>query len=324
MNISYGTVPGETITDNGYGFAGYNIINTLKSLGHTVEYSRYDFDLQFNFSQPTWYKYHKDQYKIGYTPWESSELPPGWRDRMNENDEIWAPTEKVIEWYAEAGVNVPLKVYEHGINPIFTPKKRATNKKIKFLHIGEPAPRKGGQMALDAFRAAFGNQDDVELTIKSWKGSLVRAYGIDGGLMGPPTSFNNVKLLDGSVPTDQIVSMYHNHHCLVYPSWGEGFGLIPLEAIATGMPTICTSAWAPYKEFILGIDSSVAQSPWPRLHSGNMFEPDFDHLVERYRQVYENFDSLANKFYARSWSVHERFNWEHLTKNAFKELAEKF
>jgi glycosyltransferase involved in cell wall biosynthesis len=49
---------------------------------------------------------------------------------------------------------------------------------------------------------------------------------------------------------EELVNLYHRHHVLIYPTWGEGFGFIPAQALASGMPVITTYPWAEYKEFI--------------------------------------------------------------------------
>ena len=39
---------------------------------------------------------------------------------------------------------------------------------------------------------------------------------------------------------DELVDLYSSFNCFVFPSWIEGFGLPPLEAMACGIPVICT------------------------------------------------------------------------------------
>lgn len=325
MKISFSTIPGNLRTDTGYGFAAYNMIRSLQALGHEVPFMDKSAAVQIHFSQPTWYNFQPHQYKIGYTPWESSALPEGWLEEFNKLDELWTTSEQCKVWYEEAGVEVPVHVYLHGVNGAFTPRKRTPRRKIRFLHIGEPAPRKAGQLVVDSFVKEFAGHDDVHLTVKCFsKMNTTRFYGPDGMIMGPPDSHPHITLDMRSLSTEELVQLYHSHDVLVYPSWGEGFGLIPLEALATGMPTICTEAWAPYKEFILPLESRLADSPWPLIHTGKMFEPSEPHLRSLMREVYSNYDKYSDQFYSQVPEVNAKFDWLKLTENAFKHVAKKF
>lgn len=330
MKVSFYTVEGDIREDNGFGYAGNNIRNSLQNLGHEVSFHDDTADFQLNFCHPIFYPRNASQYQIGYSPWESSALPEGWLEGFNSCNEVWTTSQKCKEWFENAGVKQPIHVYEHGVDPIWTPKHRRPKNKIRFLHVGEPAPRKGGQLAIDAFVAAFGNRDDVSLTIKANGHNTTRAY-MPGqvrrsrvrNILGQPQEvYPNVNLITESLPIDQLVGLYHSHDVLVYPSWGEGFGLIPLQALATGMPTICTGEWAPYKRFLgnLALDSNEEESPWPDIHPGKMNTPDFHHLVELYRYSAENFDALAKINYDNATDVHSEYNWDKLTKNAFEHL----
>lgn len=323
MRISYSTIPGNLNTSIGYGWAGYNIVRSLQKLGHEVPFQDPSCAVQIHFSQPEFYEFNENQYKIGYTPWESTDLPESWLPRMNECDEIWATSPLIAEWYADAGVKPPISVYQHGIDASWTPQKRRRGNKIRFLHVGEPAPRKGAQMAADAFLAAFGNRDDVHLTIKAHDYSTVRA----NNPFGPIDIHPNISLIKRELTAAEMVSLYLNHDVFVYPSFGEGFGFLPHQAMGTGMVTMCVDAWAPYKDFILPecrIASTLGESPWPTMHPGKVFWPDKDNLIDMYRTVFDNFDDLNTRSFALSHDLHEKYNWETLTSSAFKKVVEKF
>jgi glycosyltransferase involved in cell wall biosynthesis len=333
LKVSFYTVKGDIKPDNGFGYAGQNIRQSLTSLGHQVSLFDESADVQLNFCHPTYYEHSNSQYQIGYSPWESSALPQGWLEGFNSVNEVWTTSQKCKEWFGNAGVTKPIYVYEHGVEPIWSPKRRKPQKKIRFLHIGEPAPRKGGQLALEAFRSAFESQDDVHLTIKVQGHNTTRAYlsnirrGGPRNILGLPHQvYQNVSLVDDNLSAEELVGLYHSHDVLVYPSWGEGFGLIPLQGLATGMPTICTGAWAPYERFLgnLSLDSQEYPSPWPDFHPGNMYKPDEHHLVELYRYSYENFDALSKIHFDNAEDVHSQYNWNTLTKNAFDYLEKKF
>lgn len=288
-----------------------------------MPYQKTDSPVGLNFAQPIWYRFYKGQYNIGYTPWESTSLPPDWVDAMNQCDEIWTTSEWCKSVFEDAGVTRPMNIYQHGIEHIWTPKQRIVQNKFKVLHVGEPAPRKGGQMALDAFRAAFGDSEDVELTIKGHTDNTTRSYK-DGQLWGSPDKYPNVRLTTGTFDIANLISLYHQHHAMIYPSYGEGFGFIPLQAVATGMPTITTSAFCPYTKYVMGLDSKLVDSPWPLVHPGQVYEPSFDHLVEQLRELRYNYETYAEQAYRNSFRVHVDYDWMNLTKDAFQNVVEKF
>lgn len=323
MKISWYTNPGDLQLNNGYGVSGYNIVTSLQAIGHTIPYNDPDCQAQINFCWPTWFEdvLRPHQYNIGYTPWESTHLPPRWKEIFNQCDEVWTTSDWVKQVYENAGVEKPIYVYEHGINEEWKPFKRKPNNVLRFLHHGEPAPRKGGQMAYEAFKAAFGDSQDVQLTIKANKVSTIRSgKGITFGEPG-----GNVRVIKSLYSLEDLVGLYWNHHAMIYPSYGEGFGLIPLQALATGMPVVSPKVWAPYREFInYGLDTTPIDSPWPEIHPGQVYEPSFDDLVDAYRHVYKNYDSYSKEAFANSFKVHDRYNWQSLTKKAVQPLVERF
>jgi glycosyltransferase involved in cell wall biosynthesis len=322
VDISFATLPDNLRLDHGYGVAGFNMVRSLQALGHRVPFRDKNCKIEIFFSQPDHWEWSNQLgYHIGYTPWESTGLPDGWLDKMNNVDEVWTTSELIKRWYTSLGLS-NVKVYPHGIDPEWTPHKRIVhNDKIKFLHVGEPAPRKGGQMTVNAFRAAFGGRKDVHLTIKANGHNATRVYQ-GQHIIGAVDDFPNMSLVTKSLPQDQLIEFVKRHHVMVYPSWGEGFGLIPFQAIATGMPTICTEKWAHYKDYLgpLGIDSKLADSPWPGMHPGKMLEPDFDDLVDKFRYAADNFSDLSDEFYAKAPKLHAEYDWLKLTEEAFAHL----
>jgi glycosyltransferase involved in cell wall biosynthesis len=249
-------------------------------------------------------------------------------EKFNEADEVWTPSPLIAKWYADAGVDRTIHVYEHGVDHSWkNTRRRREGEILKFLHHGEPAPRKGGQMAFDAFREAFGDQKDVHLTIKSFGESTVRHKDKRGNILGPANSVSNVTVMERSLQEEELKSLYQQHHVMVYPGYGEGFGLIPLQAMATGMPTICTGAWAPYERLLLPelrLGARLIDSPWEYMHPGKVYEPSFDDLVESYRFAYENYNLVAGRAYANGFKVHKEYDWDALTEKAFSHVVEKF
>jgi glycosyltransferase involved in cell wall biosynthesis len=293
-----------------------------------VPFNDPDCPVQIYFSQPEWYDFHPNQYKIGYTPWESTGLPENWVEDMQQCDEVWTASPLIAKWFKEAGVSRDVHVYEHGVDKVWTPKRRRPSGPIRFLHMGEPAPRKGGELALQAFRAAFGDSTDVQLTIKAHAYNTLRVKDRMGSIIGLPHEvYNNVKLVVSELTTEALVGFVQQHDVLVYPSYGEGFGLIPIQAMATGMPTICTEAWAPYANYLipeLRLSSMLGDSPWPVMHPGKVFFPNFDHLVDIYKYTFDNFTELSAKAYRMAYYVGQDYDWDTKTREAFKHIVEMF
>lgn len=318
MKISYYTVDGNLDVTNGYGNAGFQLIRALQRSGHEVPFDDEEASIQISFCQPTHYKFHEGQYKIGYTPWESTELPDGWLERMNACDEVWATSEWVRNIYWQAGVSVPIKVVHHGLDPKWTALQRPLNGGVtNFFHHGEPALRKGGQMTLDAFRRAFGDREDVHLTFKANSQHYLRAWH-DGKFSVP--EYNNVTIITTLMHENELVDLYHKMDCMVYPSYGEGFGLIPLQALGTAMPVIGTADWAPYKHLMpFHLHYTMNRSVWP-VHPGYVMYPDFEDLVYWMKVFRTERDVYAKLAFETAPRVHQDFAWEKIANDVSSHL----
>jgi len=314
----------------GFGYAAQHMVNSLHELGHKVTWSNPKAQVQINFTQPHLYKFHKNQYQIGYTPWESTGMRRDWVEKLNTCDEVWATSHWNADVYKTNGVEKDINVYPHGIEKVWTPYKRTVGNTFKFLHVGEPAPRKGGQLTVDTFIKLFGNNPKYHLTIKAHNSHTLRTYDKFGRLVFPTDIYSNITIITEEYNIDQLVNLFHRHHCLIYPTWGEGFGFIPLQALATGMPTITTYPWAEYEEFIgpLKLKSQLTNETLPKAvgdpHIGQMFKPNQNHLQEQMLDVVENFKPYSGYYYAQSTKILDKFDWIKLTKNAIKNLEEKF
>jgi hypothetical protein len=220
-----------------------------------------------------------------------------------------------------------VKVYAHGIDSVWTPLRRQDDGVIKFLHVGEPAPRKAGQMAVNAFIELFGNNPNYHLTIKAYNNNTTRIFNnfSDKEIIGlPDAMYNNITVLPDEIEEEDLIKLYHDHDVLLYPSYGEGFGFIPLQALATGMPTICTEAWAHYDKFLgpLALRSTVIDSPFSNL-PGKVYEPNYKHLLELMKDVALNFNAYSGFYFAQAPKIHKEYNWVQLTKNAFDPVIKK-
>lgn len=106
------------------------------------------------------------------------------------------------------------------------------------LYIGGFSPRKNLSGLINAFVQVATNDPDVTLCLPGKRDkeqdvtiSLIEAFGLS----------KRVNLL-GFVPNRDLPYLYSGAELFVYPSFYEGFGLPPLEAMACGIPVLSSNA----------------------------------------------------------------------------------
>ena len=257
---------GDSAVHTGHGHVTLKLLSSLAKTNHSVVVDR-PAKIEMTLAHPKYYKcYNEESYKIGYTAWESTEIPADWHEGLSKIDELWVPNnfcKNVMSKYFDKDIYV----FGHGVDSTFVSKERTYDGVVKFLHVGHPAYRKGMDLALDAFLELYANNPKYHLTIKSYGKAPV-----------PEVDANNVTFINETVKYDELVKIFHDHHILLYPSWGEGFGLIPLQALATGMPVIMTKGWSDYDRLCREtlISSKLSYSPWQIVHPGKMFKPNYE------------------------------------------------
>jgi glycosyltransferase involved in cell wall biosynthesis len=114
-----------------------------------------------------------------------------------------------------------------------------------------------------------------------------------------------------------------NGKITVMGNCAEGFGLIPLQAMATGMPTVCTEEWASYRELLLPelrLGSIMGESPWQHIHPGRVPWPDEQQLDMLLEYVADSYDTLSRQAFELAPEVHRRYDWLKLTEKAFAQI----
>lgn len=327
MKVSFTGAPEYMDRNVGYGEASNHIINSLTKLGVTCLIKSSSAPIGISFIQPNDYTFGKDQYKIGYTPWESTQLMPGWSQVIdNIPHEIWATspwTADIFRRYTDK----PIFVYEHGIDDTWIPKKRERNKSrpFRFLHVGEPASRKDAQMVVDTFIALYGDNPKYELILKCSNINTTRVFDKKTGQVkgSPDAHYSNIKIIEAMLSVEQMRGLYDLCDVFVYPSWGEGFGFNPLQAMAMGMPTICTAGWATYERYItMPLGSKWAYSPWQTTHPGNMLQPNYSDLKHFMQDVALDYEYYSAVAYKNSFLIHKDYNWLKVSKPAVERLKQ--
>lgn len=279
--------------------------------------------MQMFYMEPEWYnlsnnksfrsenfrKFYDHQYKIYGTHLESTAVWPHWVNSMNDSDEIWVGNQFAADAIISSEVETPVYVFEHGIDDIWVSKLRGQGGKVRFLHVDSGSPRKRADLVEKAFIDAFGKNKNVELTLKyhSSESDAVKSV-----LTLFENKNDNIKKIFQTLSQEDMVKLYHSHDVLVYPSEGEGFGFIPLQALSTGMPVISTSRWCSYDKFFKNniIESKLGPTSHTGYLHGDVVLAEYDSLVYLMKKVYDNIDSECAFFYKQAPSIYKEYNWQ--------------
>jgi len=126
---------------------------------------------------------------------------------------------------------------------VFPPVPRKVSS-FRFLTVARLKPKKGIEMLIKAFARAFSQENDVFLEIggdgeqRAELESLVKYLRLN----------DRVSFL-GELSREQVREAMWHANAFVLPSYVETFGVVLIEAMATGLPVIATACGGP-EEFI--------------------------------------------------------------------------
>lgn len=317
--------------NSGYPYSSAQILKHLRQFKHNDEFMQVDLNspkskVQMYYgSEPGIFYSH--QYKIKMAQIESTMAPDYFaKEKLNE---FWTANHFSAQGLQNAGISSrKIYVYEHGVDSeIWSPKLRGENKKIRFLQIDAGQPRKRSDLSIKAFIAAFEGKDDYYLTLKYSDLRVVDLIHENLKLSSSPWAKKHISHVREQYDIKDLVKMYHDHDIMLYPSEGEGFGMIPLQALATGMPVISTSKWCSYDKYFkdniieskLGVSS--IQENYPR--RGEVVLADIDSLIYQMKKVSEDLKKQSSFFYNQVPEVTKEYNWQTKTNEAFGNLIER-
>ena len=303
---------GDLWYSQGFYNAGLNTIKALQSSGVGVFYNREEFDYHINFCSPLYYQL-RNKYNVGYTPWESSKVPSSWLYNMSKCDEIWATSNYVKDVFIQNNVHTNIHVIPHGVTPEWEISERSLTGKFNFLHVGGDSKRKNAQLVVDAFLELYDGDTDYQLVLKYNKYCHAEIYM--NGILVSATNHPQIFGIPDVLETEDLVRLYHKCHCLVYPTSGEGFGLIPLEAMATGLPTILTDATGckDYSHYGIPISATITKADWHdhvyNDDTGYWAAPDFDEILKTMETVVNEYEEVADSAVKSARIIHSDWSW---------------
>jgi glycosyltransferase involved in cell wall biosynthesis len=186
---------------------------------------------------------------IAYTMFESDAIPGRWPGALNGFDRVWVPTTYNAETFAAAGVDaakirvVPIGIAAHTYDPDGELFALADRRRTTFLSTFEWSERKGADVLLHAWAAAFRSDDDVTLYLRTGKdaasadATITQAFAATGLRR---EELAPIVLLHEALPDAAYRALFRSVDAFVLTSRGEGFCVPILEAMALGKPVIGT------------------------------------------------------------------------------------
>lgn len=303
--VYFSTVSGRGRGD-GYGMSSTHIIDELRALGISVDDVYNDQQIGILYHTPYSISRLETQYRMLYTMFESDELPQDWLEYLQFADKVLVPSKWCQEVFAKAGIEA--EVVPLGYNDkVFKYQPRPPREIFTFLHYNAFDVRKGFGEVLQAWELAFKPSDPVRLVLKTSKDYIPVPIN--------KAAYPNIDVIQGQVDEKELAKICFEADAFVFPSRGEGFGITPLEAMATGLPTIVPDAhgiteyFDPkyMREVKVGETCPALYDRYKGQSVGKMVICDVEDLAKQMRWIFEH-QKEARKLgtaaadYAQNWT----------------------
>ena len=312
-----------TSTDrpDGYGQSQSYLMKYLKKYGIDVSKKESGQNIGMCYYTPVFADRMKTPIKVIYSMFESTTIPSSWVRHLKRADKVIVPSKFCKKSFATRGIEttvVPLG-YNHEEYKYI---EREKHDVFTFLHYNAFNIRKGFDLVFKAFTQEFSVDEPVRMVFKTIHTK-------------PPfpllkDQYPNIDVIKAEYNYAQMRNLLSEADAFVFPSRGEGFGLTPLEALATGLPVIIpngsgmTEYFDPdyfYEVDIKG-DCPAVYTNYVPSDVGRMVEPDLESLKKQMRYVYEHQDEARAKGKAGAEWARENWTAEHSAKKLAKVLKE--
>lgn len=156
-------------------------------------------------------------------------------EEMAQADHLMLCSELQRDWYQRAGVpEEKMTVNPLWVDPAFHQVERrsrdGSEEPLKVLFVGHATVAKGAPYLIQAMeqidpaKAVLTICGGVDAAVRDWAGSRLDRHHVINWL-----------------PRSKLVDVYSGHDVLVFPSLGDSFGFVALEAMACGLPVIATA-----------------------------------------------------------------------------------
>ena len=324
--------------------------NIFMKMYRPIDFDKDDF-IYLKIIHPEQWPLVKNRSFFGFHILEGDRLPIQHIEGINNSivKIVFTPSSFVENLFITQGVKKPIKVVPHAISKKFKPRNIEKDDRVTvFLYIAaifgvSNSDRKGLDILLWAWKR-FENNKHMKLILKINARYAIKANkdlgktfdlqeyleNVYGGKLP-----QNIELIDYSLNDADLVKLYNISDCILYPSRGEGFGLVPFEGLGCGTPCIVTANLG-MDEYLNHLDGGYArvkvsclvpgENRYPYfdgVHQSNWHEPDKSDFLEKI------YDFLGHKKYYKqgaleaSERLHMIFSYEKVGAQLFNNLNQE-
>lgn len=285
----------------GYGSMLTGFLSGLPASVKMDDKASVDVHMGVPFSIKGWWQ---GQHRVLFTMWETDTMPASFLRWLPQYDQVIVPCEHNVELFSRHHDNVtyvPL-----GVDTKFwVPQQVGGSERYKFAAGGSLWRRKGLDLVVQAFNKL--KLPDAELHIKA----APHARDVPKTDLGP-----NIYLHRNWMSLEQQKEWFRQADCFIAASRGEGFGLMPLQAIALGVPTILSdttgqSQFSHLASSVIPCGKTVSET------IGLWDEPDISALADSMRYHYDNREKTQELARAKSAGASD-FTWKKASNKLLK------
>lgn len=281
---------------NGYGMISNQFYEGFMRCGaHMIGHDEFGWDVAVCVSPPRSLIVGREKHRedlIFHTMFEGNPMPKHWPALLNKVGLVWVPSDWVKELFIANGVTTPIFKVGYAVDKhVYVPNRREVREEpFTVLIWGDSlSSRKNVTEAIKTFlRAELPN-------------AICQIKVSDGIAPKGKISYNgvpqdNVFVNSQSWTRFELVKWLQSGDVGLYLSGGEGYGLMPQEAMATGLPMIVANNTG-MREYINANNALLVECPTIELSQsmtsvyGEDFytaKPDYDMAVDLLRYAYNN------------------------------------